>query len=104
MNKKGIWCLLLVLAVTSRLFGQVTFEATVSKNELGINERLRVEFTMNTDGDNFQPPSFDGFRVVAGPNQSVSNMFVNGKRSFSKSYTYFLTPLKRAPQILVRRL
>jgi len=95
MNNKGIWCLLLVLAVTSRLFGQVTFEATVSKNELGINERLRVEFTMNTDGDNFQPPSFDGFRVVAGPNQSVSNMFVNGKRSFSKSYTYFLTPLKK---------
>ena len=95
MNKKGIWCLLLVLAVTPRLFGQVTFEATVSKNELGINERLRVEFSMNTDGDNFQPPSFDGFRIVAGPNQSVSNMFVNGKRSFSKSYTYFLTPLKK---------
>lgn len=95
MNKKGIWCLLLVLAVSSRLFGQVSFEATVSKNELGINERLRVEFTMDKDGDNFQPPSFDGFRVVAGPNQSVSNMFVNGKRSFSKSYTYFLTPLKK---------
>jgi len=95
MNKKGIWCLLLVLAITPRLFGQVTFEATVSKNELGINERLRVEFTMNTDGDNFRPPSFEGFRVVAGPNQSVSNMFVNGKRSFSKSYTYFLTPLKK---------
>ena len=50
---------------------------------------------MNTDGDNFKPPSFDGFRVVAGPNQSVSNMFINGKRSFSKSYTYFLTPLKK---------
>ena len=95
MNKKGIWCLLLVLAVSSRLFGQVSFEATASKNELGINERLRVEFTMNTDGDNFKPPSFDGFRVVAGPNQSVSNMFINGKRSFSKSYTYFLTPLKK---------
>ena len=95
MNKKGIWCLLLVLAVSSRLFGQVSFEATASKKELGINERLRVEFTMNTDGDNFKPPSFDGFRVVAGPNQSVSNMFINGKRSFSKSYTYFLTPLKK---------
>ena len=95
MNKKGIWCLLLVLAVSSRLFGQVSFQATVSKNELGINERLRVEFTMNSDGDNFSPPSFNGFRVVAGPNQSVSNMFVNGKRSYSKSYTYFLTPLKK---------
>ena len=73
MNKKGIWCLLLVLVVSSRLFGQVSFQATVSKNSLGINERLRVEFTMNTDGDNFSPPSFNGFRVVAGPNQSVSN-------------------------------
>jgi hypothetical protein len=95
MNKNFIWGLLLVLMVSSRLFGQVTFEATVSKNELGVNERLRVQFTMNEDGDNFQPPSFSGFRIVAGPNQSVSNMFVNGKRSFSKSYTYFLMPLKK---------
>lgn len=95
MIKLKTLCVFVAMVVSPVLFAQVTFEATVSKTELGINERLRVEFTMNKDGDNFRPPSFDGFRVVAGPNQSVSNMFVNGQRSFSKSYTYFLTPLKK---------
>ena len=71
-----------------------------SKKTLGINERLRVEFSMNKDGDNFTPPSFDGFRVVAGPSQSVSNMYVNGKRSFSKTYTYLLTPLSKGKSII----
>ena len=70
----------------------ISFEAILSKKSLGINENLRVDFKMNKDGDNFTPPSFKGFTVVGGPNQSVSNMWVNGKRTFSKSYSYFLTP------------
>jgi len=70
---------------------QVKFEAKVSKTRLGVNERLRVDFVMNEDGDNFMRPDFEGFRVV-GPNQSISNSYINGKRSYSKTYTYFLTP------------
>ena len=73
---------------------QVQFDAKVSKNRLGINERLRVDFEMNEDGDNFRPPSFEDFRVVGGPNQSISNSWINGKRSFSKTYSYFLAPQK----------
>ena len=70
----------------------VTFEMKLSKEKLGINERLRVEFAMNKDGDNFNPPSFDRFRVVMGPSQSISSSWLNGKRSFSKSYSYILKP------------
>ena len=73
----------------------VNFETIVSKKTLGLNENLRVDFKMNKDGDNFNPPNFKGFRVVGGPNQSVSNMWVNGKRTFSKSYSYFLSPLEK---------
>jgi len=73
-------------------FSQVKFEAEVSKTKLGVNENLRVDFKMNKDGDNFNPPSFNGFRVVGGPNQSVSNSWINGVRTFSKTYSYFLTP------------
>ena len=29
---------------------QVEFKAEVSKNQLGANERLRIEFSMNKDG------------------------------------------------------
>jgi hypothetical protein len=74
---------------------QVRFEANVSKEKLGINERLRVDFEMNQDGDNFRPPSFDGFRIIGGPNQAVSRSILNGKSSYSKTYTYFLQPESR---------
>lgn len=77
------------------LFAQVQFEAKVSKSTLGINERFRIDFTMNEDGDNFVPPDFDGFMIAGGPSQNISYSFVNGKRSFVKSYSYILMPKQR---------
>ena len=77
---------------TEILISQVTFEAKLSKKKLGLNERLRIDFIMNENGDDFTPPDFKGFNVVGGPNQSVSNSWINGKRSFSKTYSYFLSP------------
>ena len=74
---------------------QVEFEAKVSKNSLGLNERLRIDFIMNADGDHFTPPDFDGFRVVNGPMQQVSQSWINGKVSFNKSYSYFLLPTRK---------
>ena len=96
--RKKIWTsgiFLLLFLGSSNLWGQVEFRAQVSKKRLGINERLRVDFVMNQNGDDFSPPSFNGFQVVGGPNQSISNSWVNGKRSFSKTYTYFLTPERK---------
>ncbi|MBE9488718.1 MAG: protein BatD [Bacteroidetes bacterium] len=86
--------LFVIILSTSILTAQVTFEAKVSKKKLGINERLRVDFVMNEDGDNFNPPSFENFTVI-GPNQSISNSWINGERSYSKTYSYFLVPKKR---------
>lgn len=75
---------------------EVTLTAKVSKNKLGINQRLRVEFTIDQQGaDNFTPPSFTNFKVVGGPSQSVSQSWINGKASFSQSYTYILQPQKK---------
>ena len=88
-------CCFIVLVFSPVVFAQVDFKAQISKTELGINERLRIEFIMNKEGDNFNPPSFNGFRIAAGPSQSVSNIYVNGKSSFSKTYTYLLIPLKK---------
>jgi hypothetical protein len=45
---------------------------------------------MNIDGDNFNEPSFDGFRVIAGPSQQVSQSWINGKSL--KIYSYYLIP------------
>jgi hypothetical protein len=87
--------LLVMLLVSGLATSQVQFEAKVSKDKLGVNERLRVDFVMNEDGDNFNPPEFSSFTVVGGPNQAVSNSWINGKRSYSKTYSYFLAPKGR---------
>ncbi|WCO01879.1 BatD family protein [Psychroserpens ponticola] len=87
--------LLLIILATSIASAQIKFEAKVSKTKLGINERLRIDFEMNKDGDNFTPPDFYGFTVVGGPNTSVSQSWLNGKRSYKKTYSYFLAPKKR---------
>ena len=87
--------LLYMFLISGFVSAQISFTAKVSKKQLGINERLRVDFTMNKDGDDFEPPNFENFTVVGGPSQSINNSWVNGVRSFSKSYSYFLAPKKR---------
>ena len=86
---------ILLIFGTLCLNAQVNFDLRVSKKKLAINERLRVDFVMNENGDDFTPPSFSQFNLIAGPNQSISNSWINGKRTFSKTYTYFLSPKKK---------
>ena len=70
-----------------------TFQAKASISPSSGN--LRIDFEMNADGDNFFPPSFEGFRLLDGPNQSMSSSWMNGVLSVNnKKYTYFLSPLK----------
>jgi len=83
-----------LLCASGLIQAQVRFEAKVSKEKLGINERLRVDFEMNEDGDNFNPPSFQNFTVVGGPNQKISTSILNGKMAYSKTYSFYLQPKK----------
>jgi len=87
--------LFFIICTSSFVSAQIKFEAKLSKKTLGVNERLRVDFEMNRDGDNFNPPDFEGFRVVGGPNQAISSLWDNGVKTFSKTYTYFLAPIAR---------
>ena len=89
-----------VLIACNSLLAQVQFEAKVSKTTLGLNERLRIDFVMNMDGDNFNQPSFEGFRIIAGPSQQVSQSWVNGKSSFEKTYSYYLLPQQKGNLVI----
>jgi hypothetical protein len=72
---------------------QVTFKTVVSKSELGLNERLRIEFSIDRQGgDDFTPPDFKNFKVLAGPSQSSSFSSINGKTSYKLTYTYVIQP------------
>lgn len=92
--------IILLLLCFQGLWAQVQFEAKVSKTTLGLNERLRVDFIMNVDGDNFNQPSFEGFRIIAGPSQQVSQSWVNGRSSFEKIYSYFLLPNQKGTLLI----
>ena len=95
--------LLLLLSVATLFAGDswkdnqdpVSFKVVLSKSSMGINERIRVDFVMNKDGDNFVPPSFEDFRVVMGPSQAISSSWVNGVRSFSKTFSYTIAPTRK---------
>ena len=101
---KYILHIIVLLFTVFNVTAQVSFEARVSKKSMGLNERLRVDFIMNKNGDNFTAPNFSDFRVVGGPNQSISNSWVNGKRSFSKTFTYFLSPKKKGKHLPISYL
>ena len=90
----------LLFLIAQSLLAQVQFEAKVSKTTLGLNERLRIDFVMNMDGDNFNQPAFEGFRIIAGPSQQVSQSWINGKSSFEKTYSYYLLPEQRGTLII----
>jgi hypothetical protein len=92
--------LILILFGFQSLWAQVKFEANANKTSVGVNEVFEVGFTINADGDNFVPPNFEGFRIVAGPNQSVSQAWVNGRSSFQKTYSYYLLPTKKGSFII----
>ena len=85
-----------ILIFTSQvLFAQIELKTTVSKDKLGVNQRLRIVFTVNKQGaDNFKAPPFTNFKVVGGPSSSVNQSWINGKASYAQSYIYILEPKK----------
>lgn len=77
------------------IFAQVEFTAKLSRTKIGVNENVRIDFMMNVDGDHLELPDFEGFRVVSGPFQQISQTVVNGKVSWSKSFGYTIQPTKQ---------
>ena len=47
---KNNFLLILTFFYCTLTWAQVKFEAEVSKNKLGVNENLRIDFKMNKDG------------------------------------------------------
>lgn len=72
---------------------EITFEAS-SKSTVAVGERFQVAFELNTNGTGFKAPSFAGFDILSGPNQSTSMQFINGNMSQSLTYSFVLQATK----------
>ena len=99
---KKILVVLFLSVFYSSVSAQVKFEAQTERSSYGLNERIQLVFTINNEGDNFEPPKFSGFKAE-GPfinkgNQTsitIVNGRVNQKREISTQVIYYLTPTKK---------
>lgn len=88
-----IWIILLFQ--TAGLFAQdAKFTASVNKTTVGTGEQFQVDFSVNGNSSNFNPPGFSGFQVLSGPNVSTSMESINGNTTVSNSYSYILMATK----------
>jgi len=92
----------LIIAFITQLFvfaQEVKFEARTQRDTYALNEKFLLSYLINNDGDDFEPPTFEGFKVE-GPsinkgNQSsitIINGKVTSKREIYTQLNYFLTP------------
>ena len=72
---------------------EATFSVNVSSDSVLLGNYLRVTFLLkNANAQQFDPPTFEDFDVVSGPNTSSSMSVVNGVVSQSVSYSYYVQP------------
>jgi hypothetical protein len=99
---KKIFLVLFLSVFYSSVVAQVKFEAQTERSSYGLNERIQLVFTINNEGDNFEPPKFSGFKAE-GPfinkGNQTSITIINGKvtqkREISTQVIYYLNPTKK---------
>ena len=66
---------------------------------VAVNEQFRATFSVNANVDDFTPPDFSGFHVIAGPTRSTEQMvqIINGKQSQTQT-TRFIYVLQAAKE------
>jgi len=71
---------------------------SADKNPAIVGEQILLQYSIDTQGNNFKSPNFNGLRVLSGPNPSTqsSYSYVNGKsqNSTKTTYSYYLKATK----------
>ncbi len=90
------FALVVILLLTIHwCFGQVVFKALTDAKQTSLDSYFEVQFVLtNARADDFQPPNFDGFRIMGGPNRSISTSIINGDYSSTTIFSYILQPTK----------
>lgn len=81
-----------ILIILSSLHGLAQkFVAKTSKTTVGVGERFQISYDLEgADGKRFVQPTFNGFRLLSGPNTSSNMQWVNGQFSSSQSFSFIL--------------
>ena len=72
---------------------EAAFTATVSLDSVLLGNFIEVTFTAkNIPNAKIEPPAFEGFDLVSGPNYSSYTQIINGQTTQTLSYSYILKP------------
>jgi len=82
--------LYIALLLSFGSLAQVSFTVSVADKRMEQGQRFAIEFKVNQKGESFQAPTFNGFRVLGGPNTSVSTYMDNSGTRFNLTYSYIL--------------
>lgn len=89
--KKAAWWLLPLLFPLQTCAQQPQFAAKIESPQVAVGTNFEVVFELkNGDGRQFRPPTFNGFKKLAGPSTQTSVTIVNGKYSQSMGWTFIL--------------
>jgi hypothetical protein len=84
----------LFLSVFSRIIAQDVEFSVTAPNVVAVGEQFRLVYKLNARPQEFNPPSFDNFYILAGPSTSTSSsiQIINGQmtQTYEFSYTYIL--------------
>ncbi len=84
----------LLLGLGTGMRAQPAFVAFTDAEKILKGSFFNVSFTLNdARGSKFVPPNFKPFRVVGGPNRTISSSNINGTFSSKVTYTYQLQGL-----------
>lgn len=70
---------------------EITFTASVDRNAIAAGDQIRLTVTLANSQERFSPPDLGGLVVVAGPHESSSFNFINGRTSSTVTRTWVLT-------------
>ncbi len=70
---------------------EITFTATVDRTSIAAGDQLRLTVTLTNAQERFTAPDLGGLVVVAGPHESSSFNFINGRSNSSITRTWVLT-------------
>lgn len=97
MKMRGMHILYLLCVGSAVLQAQEpSFEASVDKNTVAIDDQFTLSFVLTNagmgGGKNLKLPNLDKFHVMMGPSTSTSMQIINGAVSSSVTYSYVLQP------------
>lgn len=96
--QRMLYChLFILLAFVPRVFSQIKFSAIANETKIGLNDLVQIQYKIENAKSiqRIDPPSFDNFYVVSGPNKETGMSSINGNVSTYAAISYILKPKKK---------